>query len=512
MSLPAMLRRPAKPETDQLEPPVRVVNVFNLKRSSSAVMTLSVLQRAALVLLTGLLVAGLVVVPLQTGQILIALVTLGYVAAVGFRLLCLSKGTAEAATIDVSDEDALAVAAEDLPLYTVLVPAYHEPEVIGQLVSNLGQLNYPADKLEVLILLEEDDEVTISAVQDVELPAHMKVLLVPAGGPRTKPNACNWGLLHSVGSLVTIYDAEDRPEPLQLRRAVVAFSRLPQDVVCVQAKLGYWNGGQNLITSWFTLEYVTWFEHLLPGLVALKAPIPLGGTSNHLKANQLRDLGGWDSYNVTEDADLGLRIAQAGMSTRVLGSITLEEANSDFVNWLKQRSRWYKGYLQTWLIHNRRPIQLMRTIGIRGYLGFTLFVAGTPLLAVLNPVFWYLAVIWFVAEPHLLGQLFPSYVYFPAMACFVLGNFSMVYAGLVSARAAERHDLVPAALTFPVYWVMMSLSAIKALFQLVFQPSYWEKTTHGLASTHLVIEPAAEPVLVDVAVGVSGIAEEPSRA
>jgi cellulose synthase/poly-beta-1,6-N-acetylglucosamine synthase-like glycosyltransferase len=490
--------------------PLRPVNVFDLKRSDSAVMTLSMLQGLGLVLLVAGLVAGLVLEPLTTGQILIGLVTLGYVAAVVFRLLCLAHGTAEAATLDVSDQDALAVPDDDLPVYTVLVPAYHEPEVIGQLVANLGQLDYPTDKLEVLLLLEEDDDVTITAVQNVSLPPYMRVMLVPAGGPRTKPNACNWGLLHSTGTLVTIYDAEDRPEPLQLRRAVVAFSRLPGSVVCIQAKLGYFNGSQNIITSWFTLEYVTWFEHLLPGLVALNAPIPLGGTSNHIKAAELRDLGGWDPYNVTEDADLGLRIAQAGMSTRVLGSVTLEEANSDFVNWLKQRSRWYKGYLQTWLIHNRHPFKLIRTIGVRGYLGFTLFVAGTPLLAVLNPIFWYLAIVWFVAEPPLLGQLFPSYVYFPAMACFVLGNFSMVYAGLISARAAGRHDLVGAALTFPAYWVMMSLSAVKALIQLIFQPSYWEKTTHGLTNGSDGVGVTAPAHPAPVLVG--AMQQEPSRA
>jgi glycosyltransferase XagB len=251
--------------------------------------------------------------------------------------------------------------------------------------------------------------------------------------------------------------------------------------VCVQAKLGYFNVTQNIITRWFTLEYVTWFEHLLPGLVALGAPIPLGGTSNHLRADVLRELGGWDPYNVTEDADLGLRISRAGLSTRVLASTTLEEANSDFVNWLKQRSRWYKGYLQTWLIHNRRPGELVSAIGIKGYLGFTLFVAGTPLLALLNPIFWYLAIVWLVAEPAALDQLFPAIVYYPALACFLIGNFSMIYAGLISARAANRSDLVIAALTFPAYWVMMAISAVKAMVQLIFQPSYWEKTTHGLS-------------------------------
>lgn len=150
------------------------------------------------------------------------------------------------------------------------------------------------------------------------------------------------------------------------------------------------------------------------------------------------------------------------------------------MNWLKQRSRWYKGYLQTWLIHNRRPGELVSAIGIKGYIGFTLFVAGTPLLAFLNPIFWYLAIVWLVADPAPLDHLFPGIVFYPALACFLIGNFSMIYAGLISARAANRSDLVFAALTFPAYWVMMAISAVKAMVQLIFQPSYWEKTTHGL--------------------------------
>jgi cellulose synthase/poly-beta-1,6-N-acetylglucosamine synthase-like glycosyltransferase len=467
------------------------VNEFALSRERSAVQTLSSGQRKVLAAIVCLLILGSVFEPLITAQTLVSLATLTYLAAVTFRLLCLRAGIRATATIKISDRVALAVDARRLPRYTVLVPAFHEPEVIGQLVGNLGRLNYPANKLEILLLLEVDDAVTISAVANVTLPPYVRVLLVPPGGPRTKPNACNWGLQHATGDLVTIYDAEDQPEPLQLRRAVVAFEQLPADVVCVQAKLGYFNVAQNIITRWFTLEYVTWFEHLLPGLVALGAPIPLGGTSNHLRADVLRELGGWDPYNVTEDADLGLRISRAGLSTRVLASVTLEEANSDFVNWLKQRSRWYKGYLQTWLIHNRRPGELISTIGIKGYLGFTLFVAGTPLLALLNPIFWYLAIVWLVADPALLEQLFPSVVFYPALACFLVGNFSMIYAGLISARAANRSDLVFAALTFPAYWVMMAISAIKALVQLVFQPSYWEKTTHGLTSK----TPPAEPPL-----------------
>jgi cellulose synthase/poly-beta-1,6-N-acetylglucosamine synthase-like glycosyltransferase len=298
--------------------------------------------------------------------------------------------------------------------------------------------------------------------------------------PRTKPKACNVGLAQARGRFVTIYDAEDRPDPLQLRKAVAAFKLVDEDVACVQAKLGYYNADQNLITRWFTAEYSMWFSQLLPGLVARNAPVPLGGTSNHFRLKILAKLGGWDPHNVTEDADLGIRLHRAGYRTRVLDSETLEEANSDFINWVKQRSRWYKGYLQTWLVHMRHPLKLLRELGVGGFVGFNLFVGGTPLLAFLNPVFWTMAVVWFLASPPFIAALFPSWLYYAAVLSLVVGNATFFYTSLVSARLTGRPGLVLAALLVPAYWVMMSTAAIKAVVQLVSSPSFWEKTVHGL--------------------------------
>jgi cellulose synthase/poly-beta-1,6-N-acetylglucosamine synthase-like glycosyltransferase len=279
---------------------------------------------------------------------------------------------------------------------------------------------------------------------------------------------------------VTIYDAEDRPDPLQLRRAVAGFRRLPAEVACLQAKLSYHNADQNLITRWFTAEYALWFGQLLPGLVKLGAPVPLGGTSNHFRRETLVRLGGWDSFNVTEDADLGIRLHRLGFRTGVLESTTLEEANSDYVNWTKQRSRWYKGYLQTWLVHMRHPRQLFGQLGLKGFIGFNLFVGGTPFLAMLNPVFWALTAIWFLAKPPIILELFPAWLYYASLISLVLGNFAFLYTAVVSARDLGRPSLVFAALLSPAYWVMMSIAAIKALAQLFAAPAFWEKTVHGL--------------------------------
>jgi cellulose synthase/poly-beta-1,6-N-acetylglucosamine synthase-like glycosyltransferase len=207
----------------------------------------------------------------------------------------------------------------------------------------------------------------------------------------------------------------------------------------------------------------------------------LGGTSNHFRRSALEDLGAWDPFNVTEDADLGIRLARRGYRCGVLESTTLEEANSDFVNWVKQRSRWYKGYLQTALIHLRDPRTVYQELGWRGFTQLVLFVLGTPVLAVLNPIFWLLTAFWFVATPHFITVLFPAPLYYPAVLCWVLGNVLVAYLTVMTCKLMECYELIWAALAVPLYWMMMAIAAIKAFWQLIATPSFWEKTVHGLA-------------------------------
>lgn len=446
----------------------------------SAHTVLSRRQKLGLIIAGVVLLAAAVANLMLTLQIVVALGTVMYAATLIYRLLLVRRGLQGSHMVRVSDEEALAVPDDQLPVYSVLVPAYREPEVISKIISAITRLNYPADKLDVRLLLEADDEATIAAARASIVDTPITIVLVPPAEPRTKPKACNFGLQSATGDLVTIFDAEDRPEPLQLRRAVVALARLGEDFACVQARLGYFNARQNLVTRWFTIEYGTWFRFLLPGLVSVGAPIPLGGTSNHFRAPLLRALQAWDPYNVTEDADLGIRLARLGYSVGVLDSITEEEANSDFVNWVKQRSRWYKGYLQTWLVHMRRPVAVHRELGVRGALGLHLFVLGTPLTALINPLFWILAVLWFAQKPNGVAELFPPQVYYVALACFILGNATVVYVNLLTTRVINQPGLLGAALLVPAYWVMMSVAAAKAAYQLALKPSYWEKTSHGL--------------------------------
>lgn len=442
----------------------------------------------------GLVLAGLAGVlaavrrPVLLGTVVMAVLIGAYTAMLVFRIHLLvrqrgvSKRGAATAVHHIEDAVALAIPGEQLPTVSILVPAYREPEVLADLVANLARLDYPIDRVEILLVLEEDDEVTRRAAATMDTPANVRIVVVPPGEPRTKPKACNYALLECTGDLVTIYDAEDRPEPLQLRRVAAAFARSSPEVACIQAELSFFNWDENVITRWFAVDYRVWFTQYLPGLAASDTPIPLGGTSNHMRRDVLTAMGGWDPYNVTEDADLGIRLHRRGYRVGIVDSITYEEANTDLVNWVKQRSRWYKGYLQTWLVHMRRPRQLRRELGTWAFLRFNLFVAGTPVLAALNPVSWLLVLAWFTLQPQFVKDVMPAPVYYAGLASWLLGNFTFYFLNLGVAARFQEWRVFKSALWLPAYWVMMSLAAVKALVQLVVNPNYWEKTQHGLST------------------------------
>ena len=447
-------------------------------------------QRNAIIGLAVVVLVGVIVSARFTFTVIMAVFTLVYLFAVVYRVVLFLRSVRGHSVEEVSDEDALRVPDADLPFYTVMIAAYREAAVIGKLIENIGRFEYPADRLEVLLLIEEDDEETLETLSHIDAGSQFKLVVVPPGEPRTKPKALNFGLTMARGEIVAVFDVEDTPDILQLRRSAVALSRFGPEVACLQAKLSYGNAEHNFITRSFTIEYAMWFSFFLPGLASLNAPIPLGGTSNHFRRAALRQLGGWDPFNVTEDCDLGVRMFREGLHVRILQSVTLEEANSDFVNWVKQRSRWYKGYLQTFLIHLRSPKEVTTDMGWRGVLHLCAFVGATPVLAVLNPFFWALTLVWFIAHPVFLIEIFPAPVYYAGLFLWAFGNFLLWYLTVLTARATARGGLVLAAVFVPVYWVMMSIAAVKAMWQLVVTPSFWEKTAHGLAGSELLAESA----------------------
>ncbi|MCY0879325.1 MAG: glycosyltransferase [Firmicutes bacterium] len=417
----------------------------------------------------------------DTLAVVSSVLTLGYAILVAHRLWIIDRGTAQASVLQVTEEDLKGLDDSQLPVYTILIPVRDEAAVLPGLMAALRQLDYPPEKLDVKLLIDADDRATWEAARSLRVPGFVELVSVPVSEPRTKPRVCNFGLQRARGALVTIYDAEDLPEPTQLKKAWLAFQRAPARLACVQAKLSYFNAEQNLLTRWFTAEYGAWFDLLLPALHQARLPIPLGGTSNHFRTSVLRELGAWDPYNVTEDADLGMRLYKAGYQTAVLESITYEEANAEFVNWVRQRSRWIKGYLQTWLVHMRAPRRLWRQLGPRGFFGFQLAILGTPLMFLLNPVYWLLTSLWFASNWGVIPQLFPPGIYYLGMLNLLAGNFVFTYLNAVGAAKRGQWTLIPSALLTPLYWSMMSLASWKALLQLATRPSHWEKTRHGLA-------------------------------
>lgn len=404
-----------------------------------------------------------------------------YLASTIDRNYLLLRGLRSSALIRVDAEEALALPDADLPVYTVLLPVYDEPTIVTNLINGVGRLDYPVDKLEILLLVEEDDIATQSALLGADLRS-TRIVLVPHSMPKTKPKACNYGmsLPDLRGEFVTIYDAEDVPDPLQLRRAVAGFRRVPAEIGCLQARLGYFNEKQNLLTRWFSLEYDQWFGVVLPAVEESRCVVPLGGTSNHMPTAVWRAIGGWDEFNVTEDADLGVRLARHGYRTLILDSITLEEANSDVVNWIRQRSRWYKGYLQTMLVHLRNPALLRREIGVKATLRMINMTGGVPLTSAFNLVFWFSMLVWVLGRPDFIGSLFPPLTYYVCLALFLIGAPVSIFTGLVVTQALGKPYLWWAALLAPLYWILQSIAAVKALYQLLFRPFFWEKTVHGL--------------------------------
>lgn len=448
-----------------------------------------------------------------------------YALAAFLRFTSAVRSLGKHAEYRVTPEELSAVPDSDLPVYTVLVPLYHEEAVASKILKRLGALDYPKDKLDVKLLLEADDDETRSALAREVIPEWCSVVTVPDGSPRTKPRACNYGLEAANGEFLVIYDAEDAPESDQLRKALAVFRQdRTGKLICVQAKLNFYNAKQNLLTRLFTIEYSTNFDMQLPGLVKYDLPLPLGGTSNHFRVKELRELAGWDPFNVTEDCDLGIRIYEHGYRTAVVESTTWEEANPHLGNWIRQRSRWVKGFLQSHLVHYRNPFGTIRRLGLWGFFGCYSFVGASVLMMMMNLVFWPLILLyifllgdaliageplmsilvgprtaetlysgfhigaWHITawpllysgplEDPVLSRL--SQIFFVMSLALFLMNFLLILVHAAACWKRKFYDLIPWAFLMPFYWVLISIGAWKGVLQFLYKPFHWEKTRHGL--------------------------------
>ncbi len=372
----------------------------------------------------------------------------------------------------------------ELPRYTVFVPLFREVEILPYLARALSDLDYPPAKLDIKIILESVDSESIAVALKLPFPGNVDFIIVPDLEPRTKPKALNYALQFATGELAVIYDAEDRPEPDQLRKAAAVFHCEPLNLACLQARLDYFNASENWLSRQFTIEYASLFRGMLPLLSRFGLPLPLGGTSNHFRIGVLRKLGAWDPFNVTEDADLGMRLHRAGYRIATLDSTTYEEACCQPVAWIKQRTRWLKGWMQTFGVHMRSPATTLRETGAAGFLAFQAYFAGIIISSLAHPLFY--VILAFEAANGTLFEkgtaLSENLFLYLALANFVGGYAANLALGALSLRGASHRRLLPHVIFIPVYWLFVSAAAYRAVWQLVRAPFYWEKTAHGVSN------------------------------
>ncbi|MCA2013901.1 glycosyltransferase [Cereibacter sphaeroides] len=365
------------------------------------------------------------------------------------------------------------------PPVSIMVPLYREPDIAPRLVRRLGAISYPRELLDVMLVVEEDDHLTRDALAASKLPEWMRVIPVPDSTLRTKPRALNYVLNFARGQIVGVYDAEDAPAPDQLHRVIEAFAAGGPKLACVQGVLDYVNPSTNWLSRCFTIEYAAWFRLILPGLARLGLVVPLGGTTLFFRRDLLEKLGGWDAHNVTEDADLGLRLARHGYRTELVSSVTMEEANCRVWPWIKQRSRWLKGYAMTYAVHMRDPGLLWRQLGAWRFFGVQLLFLGTLVQFLLAPILWSFWLMLF-GLGHPLARAMPGIVPVTIAVIFLSGEVISLTINIAALQAPRHKFLRIWTPSLHFYFPLAAIAAWKGIWELVVSPFYWDKTTHGL--------------------------------
>lgn len=436
----------------------------------SAFRTLTAAQVWAAVILVMILIGFAAIFPGPTFSMLSFAAFFFFVAALAFRGAIYLHGAEAVERRQRLKADPALDGDPVWPVYTLLIALKDEAESAAQLSRAICALDYPRNRLDIKLLVEVGDESTWEALRAQSWPPGTELLVVPPGQPRTKPRALNYGLLRAKGEFVVVYDAEDRPHRDQLKTAARAFRAGGRDLACVQAPL-IGDGDRGWVAGHWALEYAVQFGRMLPGLASLGLPIALGGTSNHFRRTLLEAVGGWDAWNVTEDADLGLRFARSGLQVGVIDPPTLEAPPEALTVWLAQRSRWLKGFLQTWLVVMRRPWRAMREMGAGNFLALQLTLGAAILSAMVHGP-W---AIWLLVAIALPGI---------APAPLFLGFIAVSYtASIAMALAAPgRRDLrrLMLAITLPAYWPLQSVAMVRAIYSLARRPHFWAKTPHGV--------------------------------
>ncbi len=432
-------------------------------------------RAGALAALSGLAALALTE-PRAAFGVLVAIALMAMAGNVGLRLLAVVR--VMLARRSGSAPQTEHVHAVRPPPMSIMVPLFRERAVAERLVARLGRLTYPRGLLEVCLVVEEDDHITQETLTGITLPGWMRVIVVPGGSVKTKPRALNFALGQCRGEIIGVYDAEDAPAPDQLERVAAAFEASPREVACLQGILDFYNARRNWLSRCFTVEYASWFRVILPGLARMGLVLPLGGTTFFIRRSVLEEVGGWDAWNVTEDADLGIRLARRGYRTELIETVTEEEANSWAWPWVRQRSRWLKGYAMTWALHMRDPGRLWAELGGWRFMGVQVLLLGTLAQFVLAPAIWSFWLMIF-GLPHPMAGLVPGAVLMGLWGVLILSEVVTVATGVLAVSRPGRRWLLPWVPTLHLYYPLAVLAVLRGLAELAYRPFYWDKTEHG---------------------------------
>lgn len=456
---------------------LKAESMVPLEESCRAWNVASLRQRAAGLCVCFVLLAALLPTAVSIAVLSWSVVTL--VACTGLKLAAVLATFKGRRGGDVGQRSAGPTSIARLPTVSIMVPMFHEEDIARRLMDRLGRLDYPRELLDILLVVEAEDALTRRALACTALPRWMRVVVVPPGQLKTKPRALNYALHFCRGTIIGIYDAEDAPEPAQLHKVVRRFHERGPQVACLQGILDFYNPRTNWLARCFTMEYACWFRMVLPGMERLGLAIPLGGTTLFLRRDALEKVGGWDAHNVTEDADLGMRLARHGYRSELVDTVTEEEANCRAWPWVKQRSRWIKGYAMTYAVLMRDPVLLWRQLGPRRFLGTQILFLGSLSQVLLAPFLWTFWLAFFGIWHPMTSMLGPSAM-FGLSALFVLSEGVNLVAGFCALSTAKHRSLRFWLPSLILYFPLATLAAYKAFHELITQPFFWDKTAHGL--------------------------------
>ncbi|HEY0213393.1 MAG TPA: glycosyltransferase family 2 protein [Paenirhodobacter sp.] len=443
------------------------------------------------------LALGLLAMPMMTFTLIFGWAMVTLIATMGLKLIaCAAQIWARRGMRD--QPPTATPMAMRLPVISILLPLLREPDIAGRLVARIDRLNYPRELLDVLLIVEADDATTRDALAQTSLPNWMRVVTVPGGPIKTKPRAMNYAMNFCRGSIIGVYDAEDRPDAEQLHTVARHFAAAPADVVCLQGILDYYNPRSNWLARCFTIEYAAWFRAMLPGLARLGFVVPLGGTTLFFRRDALEKLGGWDAHNVTEDADLGLRLARRGYRTELIDTVTHEEANCRALPWVRQRSRWLKGYAMTWAVHMRNPRALWRDLGPKRFIGMQILFLGSLSQYLLAPFLWSCWLMLFGLW-HPVSALLPQPWITALVVTLVASELINITVAAWAVRGPAHRHLMPWTITMNLYFPLGALAGWRAIYEAVTRPFHWEKTDHGIFERDPDLDPVLQPIEVQPA-------------